>query len=194
MTDRPIIFSANMIRALLEGRKSQTRRKAWGKVKPTIWQKLRPGDRLWCRESFALPDAGRGLVKRRGLDVICYTADEGHTGPRMKQYDYKRKPSIHMPRWASRLTLIVTETKRERLQDISEKDAEAEGIGEPYLGDGDPPYEEMGVIVSRKMQFRNLWNTLHGSEAWTENPEVCAISFRCIKANIDAMEAEGADG
>lgn len=122
MTDYPIIFSAPMILALLDGRKTMTRRLAWHKeVWPSPWQKRIAGDRLWVRESFFLADA---YLEAKKFTGGCYRADETnelaikHTGWR---------PSIHMPRWASRLTLIVTATKIERLQDISDEDADAEG-------------------------------------------------------------------
>jgi len=90
------------------------------------------------------------------------------------------KPSIHMPRWASRITLEITDVRVERLQDISEEDCTAEGIGEPYFGDGDPPFVEPGVWVSRRMQFRNLWNHINGAGSWDANPWVWVVSFPAI--------------
>ena len=95
----------------------------------------------------------------------------------------KSVPSIHMPRWASRLTLIVTGSKVERLQDISRADVMAEGIHERA---GAPMSD---VFAGWHEPFADLWIGLHGEASWDENPEVVAISFRVIKANIDAPEA-----
>ena len=158
-----------------------------------------PGDRLFVREAWRTearydearpsdllpPNLARDMRQRAPL--VSYEADytqEPNDGCRGRL-----RPSIHMPRWASRLTLIVEGVKVERLQEISEADAQAEGIGEPYLGDGDPPFEERAVMVSRKMQFRNLWRTLHGPDAWDANPWVAVISFRAVVDNIDTLEA-----
>jgi hypothetical protein len=115
-------------------------------------------------------------------------------------------PSIHMPRWASRLTLIVTGVKVEPLWSISERDCEAEGV---VYETADPPFwyvplilphditavgiEERADLMPHAVQsFRKLWIHLHGREGWDSNPEVVAISFRVIKANIDAAEARAA--
>ncbi len=106
----------------------------------------------------------------------------------------KYKPSIHMPRWASRLTLIVESVKIERLQDISEEDARAEGIewsdsldphgpckwrvyGEPSTGTSCPIYS-----------FQSLWKYLHGPDAWDQNPDVVVIGFGVVKSNIDEIK------
>jgi hypothetical protein len=108
--------------------------------------------------------------------------------PARTELGWHKRPSIFLPREYSRLTLIVTATKIERLNDISEEDAKAEGMPEPYFGDGDPPFTESAIMVSRVKQFRNLWNTLHGADAWSENPEVVALSVSVHKTNIDAMK------
>ena len=175
MTDRPIIFSAPMILALLDGRKTMTRRLAWrrdpawgdaapivGKERdymlPTPWQRVAPGDRLWVRETWRLNAQG-GLIE--------YRAD--WTGPAGKW----RSP-IHMPRHASRLTLTVTGTKIEKLQMIRNADIKAEGI------EGDPP---------KSVVFSALWDMLHGLGAWAKNPEVVALSFTVHPKNIVNMEA-----
>lgn len=150
MTDRPIIFSAPMVLALLAGRKTMTRRLAWRRDQkwgdarpivgserdymiPTTWQRVKSGDRLWVREN---------LTRRRGnflgipQNVIeaHYAADDEDV---VNEHEFnllpwwKGKgglPSIHMPRRVSRLTLVVTATKIERVQAISETDAKAEGV------------------------------------------------------------------
>lgn len=110
------------------------------------------------------------------------------------------RPSIHMPRWASRLTLIVEAVKVERLQDISEADAQAEGLlPYPHEGPGGmtvtswhwlhgKPEEE--TYCTPQYAFRALWNSINGADAWDANPFVVAVSFVVHRANIDALKAE----
>lgn len=189
MTDRPIIFSAPMIRALLDGRKTMTRRLAWrykvdvesGDLRwPSPWQRVKPGDRLWVKEAWqyarkqycACPqpsepspcdDWHEGIGCRSDREGIVLRAD-GDQAPIWH-------PSIHMPRWASRLTLIVTATKIERLHSMSTADERAEGFD----------------IAT--MDFCKLWDALHGPGAYDANPEVVALTFRVVRANIDSAEA-----
>lgn len=220
MTERPIIFSVPMIRALLDGRKTQTRRLAWKekrlandiaankdkmrngmhiKVHPTLWQHVRPGDRLWAREAWAyvhetayrhdaeLPTAAD--PNRRGMAAV-YRDGWDRSPPTW------RSP-IHMPRWASRLTLVVTAARIERLQDISEDDAVAEGLVKaangyfeaPGILHPNPDFGHLCRITAREM-YAALWDILHGSGAWLTNPEVIVLSFATRKANIDAVEKE----
>lgn len=197
MTDIPIIFSAPMIRALLDGRKTMTRRLAWRlrdvsdnhTRTPTSWQKVKPGYQLWVREAAAYinnEEFGEPSYwqYRADTDGRCFAGgwpEEERGNPERPRW----KPAIHIPRCASRLTLIVTATKIERLQDISEDDAESEGV---YTGkDGD-----LGPLdISARVLFCDLWKKLHGDSAWAENPEVVALTFTVHKHNIDAMkEAE----
>jgi len=195
MSDRPIIFSGQMMCALLDGRKVQTRRLAIGKNgKPSSWQKVKPGDRLWVRENarFGGWDPGGDYE----IASIGYTADGAFRSAKVPQPSIcqpfksgKKTPSIHMPRWASRLTLEVTATKIERLQNISEEDARAEGVTQRALSDRAQdrfcrmkPWPEL-----YRPMFSLLWRDLHGSDAWDANPEVIALSFTVHKANIDAM-------
>lgn len=102
-----------------------------------------------------------------------------------------------MPRWASRLTLIVTDVRVQRLHDISEADAAAEGA---FLGSCPCcPVKQGSDALSRSFrqtwchvhgeEFSHLWNSLHGPDAWSENPWAAAITFRTINANIDSLEA-----
>ena len=203
MTDRPIIFSAPMIRALLDGRKTQTRRvlkpqpfpcaDGWGCVDrngaPQKWlpclPKLHPytpGDRLWVKEAHAF-DIEANTVDER--EIIWYRAtqhvDEVHW----------RSP-IHMPRWASRLTLHVTDVRVQRLQEIGFDDCRAEGadpLWREYIHPQQCPEPRCdGVHYGEKWHFRSIWNGIHGPDAWDANPWVAAISFTARRCNIDTME------
>lgn len=196
MTDRPIIFSAPMVRALLDGRKTMTRRLAWRDGKPgdvaplkplapfqvrSPWQKVQPGDRLWVREAAHCNQSTHPVL-------TFYKADSSAR-------ELKFRPSIHMPRWASRLTLIVEATKIERLQDISDDDAVAEGLW--YCEEGDaagfwfagPDYKPDDVFGDGSVEcYQRLWESLHGKDAWDANPEVVAITFRVVRENIDRVK------
>lgn len=177
-----------MILALLEGRKSMTRRLAVRQrdnvhenmgYAPTSWQKVNPGDRLYVRENFWM----FGPTPK-------YAADGIYTPAGFK--DIKITPSIHMPRWASRLTLVVTAVKVEQLQDINEADARAEGAlwhdghGVGHSGYRHDPSDGV-VFDSATNSFRRLWSRLHGADSWAANPDVVALSFRVHRCNIDRM-------
>lgn len=168
-TERPILFSAPMVRALLAGTKTQTRRIVkWRDVAPGLnlsftglsasrivetwvlespsrtsreWRCAptpcpygKPGDRLWVREAFGFVTHDRDGPRPESL---IFRADDN------AEWDGKWRPSIHMPRWASRVTLGITDVRVQRLQEISEEDAIAEGIAElvpqPNRGDGVTP-------------------------------------------------------
>lgn len=214
--DIPIIFSGPMVRALLDGRKTQTRRLAWGKSRPmpkamprgnlkmsipgfkvnggtyspaSPWQKVKPGDRLWARENWHAAHGSDDIKPRDivpGPRSICPAAtysyaDTGIVG--------KLRPAIHMPRWASRLTLVVTATKIERLNEISGQDARAEGISMADWPKGlSDPCEYDRVSINR---FRELWISLHGADSW-DGREVVALNFKVIKQNIDTLATQEA--
>jgi hypothetical protein len=209
MIARPILMSAPMIRALLEGRKTQTRRIAkhpsryaqieflggggkdspdwndpqcWGYAdEDGIYYTLtgKPGDDicpcpfgragglLWVREAHAVWDDG---VVYRASNPEC----DGIT---------RWVPSIHMPRWASRLTLELTDVRVERLQDISEADAVKEGFAE-----GKP----VKYFETATDQFRRLWESINGEGSWHENPWVWVLAFKVHKCNVDALMEERA--
>jgi hypothetical protein len=184
MTDRPIIFSAPMVRALIDGRKTQTRRLmphqdalklAYAPI--ALGRRIfnyageeeisrapyTPGDRLWVREAWRARHDLNGTAPRDILPFqhrpIWFEADRD--GPEYgKRTDFGRlRSGIHMPRWASRLTLTVTDVRVQRLQDISNDDAVAEGC--TSYGD-----------------FCGLWENLHGGpDAWDANPWVVALTF-----------------
>lgn len=221
MTDRPIIFSAPMIRALLEGRKTQTRRVV--KAQPGnaargcyhrpdgrwIWVSAprpdngvglegvgisnpfrlpyAPGDRLWVREAWRSASAYDDLSPSAmgGEEPIRYEADEAWQtwgwGVPLRTVGRFRS-SMHMPRWASRLTLTVTDVRVQRLQDIRTMDAIAEGIDLPWVPGGTLAIMAQGIATDG---FRALWNSIHGPEAWAANPWVAAISFTVRQGNID---------
>lgn len=176
MKERPILFSAPMVRALLDGSKTQTRRV----VKPrhlaqidlsrggcvANWSKPmpygQPGDRLWVREAFARIDG-----QTRPWIETDYRATYQHGDRLGDTLGIKKrwKPSIHMPRHASRITLDVAGVRVERLNDISEADALAEGITHSTLNDP-------------RVEYRWLWESINGPESWAANPWVWVICFK----------------
>jgi hypothetical protein len=197
MADRPIIFSGPMVRALLDGRKTQTRRliKEWRYGEPRL--PYRPGDRLYAREAHALvpssayrmsPGVPYAVNDEDGYQACVYREGWERSNPGTGW-----RPSIHMPRWASRLTLTVTEVRVQRLQEISEEDAVAEGVEtlpgywvreRAHLG------EESGDWIPDQPPvpaFRDLWNSLHGPDAWDANPWVVAVTFTVDHRNIDSL-------
>jgi hypothetical protein len=246
--DRPIIFSGAMVRALLDGRKTQTRRlvkpqpelngsglyhvfNAGGgmigveeKDVPAVALYYVPyaiGDRLWVREGWrvgawnehnaliAVDYLADNFYRREWLEIAG--DDDGSIFERLWQQStddaakalgdqdkYKwepgsspcrSRPSIHMPRSFSRLTLLVSDVSVQRLQDISESDAMAEGCAGNLGPNPDFPDE---WDPSPQEEFRDLWNSLHGDGAWQANPWVCAISFSVVKANIDTLPKDEA--
>lgn len=223
MADRGIIFSAPMVRALLAGRKTQTRRlitkaaavDALAIFKPAFLSlpgnidllPHRPGDRLYVREAFAERDAVRFAERRKG---VVYRADIPATEPpktdgpvahdRLRwacAQGLKWRPSIHMPRWASRLTLTVTDVRVQRVQEISEEDAEAEGLMRYRFDDPDgstrrrfhwlDDVEREDAFRRASTAFSGLWNSLHTKpgERWEDNPWIYALTFEVARGNID---------
>lgn len=206
MTDRPIIFSSAMILALLDGRKTMTRRLLWRSVprgfvatgvlahdaegkdrRPrrlaTSWWSIKQGDRLWVRETWAKHPYFVDGVPCAPL----YRADPTYRDMKPGDFGWSWRPSIYMPRWASRLTLTVLSVQVERLHDITEDDARAEGVGWVVA-----PFGENGTAMwngSFRAAFGGLWNRLHGAGAWEANPEVVAVSFTVKRENIDARRA-----
>lgn len=165
----------------------------WGK--PTIWQSVKPGDRLWVRETWGT--GCRPCPINGWRDGIEYRADEayldGHDDltlydvntpddVHLDDYPSGWRPSIHMPRWASRITLLVTATKMERVQQISRDDAVAEGIGWQSFPGGGATVGESWIY-----SYGLTWQSLHTKPGtrWADNPEVVAITFRPVLANID---------
>lgn len=222
MAERGIIFSAAMVRALLEGRKTQTRRllnpqpkvfpidvdgtpcevgclHVEGEPRPRIFtgraltaQTLphAVGDRLYVRESWSHTWEGVwdiATARRAGGAGVIFMADGPNPGA-------KYWPSIHMPREFSRLTLLVTGVRVQRLQDISEADAIAEGLIEYEPTDEDPAefaYVEGGDIWNDgRGAYAALWNSLHTTPGtrWEDNPWIYAVTFDVRRGNIDQGE------
>lgn len=207
-TARPILMSAPMVRSTLEGIKTQTRRLVKqqerlrmgtdvlieGDHRPEYlneygsWQQwvpnaktMRcpygvPGDLLYVKETFA-------HVANFPPTVRYYATDDVHELR-------KKLPSIHMPRWASRLTLELTDVRVERLQDISEQDAIAEGADRLVMDDDGKFYESANG--THRCGYAGLWDHINGDGSWDENPFVWCISFRTILANIDSYLKERA--
>ena len=198
MKERPILFSGEMARAILEGRKTQTRRA----VKPQPgdhmripmltqngWQfmthpdQLRdtisswrcpfgiPGDRLWVRETWA---EFAGIEPK---SEIVYRADGTFDTPAKEHLRNKSwRPAIFMPRCASRIALEITAIRVELLQDISEDDAIAEGCTHTGIGRSIAADE----IETAREQFQRLWESIYGEESWNANPWVWVIEFKKI--------------
>jgi hypothetical protein len=227
MTNKPILFSAPMIRALLDGRKTQTRRVlkpqpqyVGGKIPGAIYKddfywplktlgcgviscnpfpparyledypiKHAPGDRLWVREAWSGEYVFRNMKPAQRPKAI----DCGHGDARFRETVWhwadgspdfgdweKPRPSIHMPRWASRLTLVVTDVRVQRVQEINQNDCIAEGI---FYASPD---------VNGRHEFEDLWDSITAKQGfgWDANPWVVALTFDVHKCNIDQMEED----
>jgi hypothetical protein len=186
MKERPILFSAPMVRALLNGTKTQTRRVVKrfevraGMPEPEMQSLLRccpygaPGDRLWVRETFAKIDG-----QTQPWIETDYRATYTHGDRLGDSLGIKKRwtPAIHMPRAASRITLDVTGVRVERLQDISEADAVAEGIGLNEHAIGVPLTNPAGETMPRAT-YRVLWDSINGAGAWERNCWVWVVEFR----------------
>ncbi|KRV35592.1 hypothetical protein AN460_01290 [Pseudomonas aeruginosa] len=221
--ERPILFSGPMVRVILEGRKTVTRRVM--KPQPDFLGSMvdpntpfktldaglharitcpygEPGDRLWVRETWT-------DVNMCGAPALAYRADEdmrdlmeepgflddrgafNYDDPRVKPYPFacwyaeldqaRWRPSIHMPRWASRILLEITAVRVERLQDISEEQALAEGVrGEP-CDHARQACADIGCWGdTAKGAFGFLWESLNGEGSWAANPWVWVVEFKRV--------------
>lgn len=228
MTDRPILFSAPMVRALLSGIKTQTRRTlpphivrygefdGPGLYHPTVIRKgeeapgpetygiwardgawasklpIRPCDRLWVREAWR---AGKGYDAYPPREMshwpVHYEADGKPEADDDMGMNGRMRASMHMPRWASRLTLTVTDLRVQRLQEISEADAISEGVSPLASGRYHCGFDEDGEITCKSpiTAYAWLWNRINGDDAWGTNPWVVAYSFTVDRRNIDARAA-----
>lgn len=205
MADHPALFQALMVRALIDGLKTQTRRekhlqrlRRFGRIRKFgrsttpgydwhfrdqdgRWHDLRHqemltylpwhvGDHLWVREAWKAYSTFNDLPPRDiPVSRIFYLADDAYSPS-----GSPGRPSIFMPRWASRLTLIVTGVRIERLQDINRGDAMEEGCPFPNMADGPNPRD----------WYATLWGNINGADAWAANPWVVAYTFTVERRNI----------
>ena len=212
MKERPILFAGPMVRAILDGRKTQTRRLmkpqpvgragvvwpaedrwAWSSAAGQTMIDERDAqcccphgykrDRLWVRETFALAPLRTEPDPDDPDDWHPVYRADGDERPWLSSLDEEArevkppwKPSIFMPRWASRILLEITEVRVQRLQDITEADARAEGVTPaPFCKSGRPSGME------HVEAFEDLWDEINGDRAtWASNPWVWAISFRRV--------------
>jgi len=176
--ERPILFSGPMVRAILDGRKTQTRRilkpqpictanDNWDIRSEGVWKCPygQPGDRLWVRETW-----------RRHYGSVNYRADHEDGAGHMRW-----RPSIHMPRWASRITLEITDVRVQQLQDITVTDIYAEGF-DPW-GDTQTRTADFGDVSHVYEWYASLWDKINGPGAWNANPWAWAITFRRVEGD-----------
>ncbi|HDS7485813.1 TPA: hypothetical protein QH512_002675 [Klebsiella aerogenes] len=208
MTERGMIFNAEMVRAILDGRKTQTRR-------PIKWKQTRfteigeredgtkwpwsedaeracdfwhpcpfgaVGDRIWVRETFQGPLVHEELFEEYSAypekfetPEYCEYAADGGVRPEYCDLDdnlrHGWRPSIHMPRWASRVLLEITDVRVERLKSISDGDALREGCSTADMKSGDCVADV----------FARLWASIYGAESWNANPWVWVIEFKRVE-------------
>ncbi|HDU5937487.1 TPA: morphogenetic protein [Klebsiella variicola] len=217
MTERGMIFNGEMVRAILDGRKTQTRRP----VKFPVHDKNlgcelagnelagelsagnylnsafgKPGDRIWVRETFQGPLFDYDLMDSYCKDPtpfekpeFCVYKADGVPAPEFYDADDELhccwRPSIHMPRWASRILLEITDVRAERLNAISEEDARAEGIIDGgCLNCGEPePCGCANPEPDATDAFAYLWQSIYGQESWNANPWVWVIEFERVEGD-----------
>jgi hypothetical protein len=221
MKEGPILFSAPMVRALLDDSKTQTRRVLKQAIGPSLsvgiedepgvaelswlWgdgpghdvhetiKKVRcpygvPGDRLWVRENGWERPERTPKMMREGADTWApyyFDADglSAADSADFKEWGFKRRPSIHMPRAFSRIDLEVTGVRVERLQDISRDDAQAEGCDHDDACDHVRlSCAEIGCLgPDYRVGYRNLWEQINGAGSWAANPYVWVVEFRRVR-------------
>ncbi|MFY2659264.1 hypothetical protein ACOTJ6_12990 [Achromobacter xylosoxidans] len=194
MRERPILFSGPMVRAILAGNKTQTRRVAKEFAGRDDLDSIlarfpnqngcpygQPGDRLWVREKWS-----SDFAHHYPYDRVWYAADDdrrhdievrngvrGIYSPESQEFvPFRWRPSIHMPRSACRLVLEVTGVRVERLNNISQEDAELEGV------------ECNMSPLSFREHFQRLWEHINGAGSWDANPWVWVVEFRRIEDGI----------
>lgn len=224
MKERPILMSGPMIRALLSGSKTQTRRVI--KPQPTVcpdnpmyldWNDStldvlamarycpygQPGDRLWCKEQYLAEVPGdaawevEGLSPGNWMPRIIEEAIVHYRASSTLGDGWKWRPSIHMPRWASRITLEVVSVRVERVQDISDYDALAEGVRCPvcgytirdewthmdhYICSQKQRSSMPDIQTSAVLEFSSLWDSINAKRGfgWDANPWVWVVDFKVV--------------
>jgi hypothetical protein len=186
---KPMLFSTDMVEAILEGRKTMTRRIRRVITNPTDYQ---VGDVLWVRETW---QETTWLHPSNNEYGYIYKASENGKEWAANDESWKWKPSLFMPKKACRLFLEVTEVREERLQDITRQDCIDEGIGylisnwerRSGIGGSWYDYERKTFLglpsgkISPSMSFMSLWRSINGPNSWDENPWVVVISFKRIE-------------
>lgn len=200
MTERPILFSGPMVRAILDGSKTQTRRplKSQGSATRAMLRMVnchlgQPGDRLWVRETCRAEELPTGEYGVRYLAdnaflVMYNTGFEPEPWRTMHSYRGLRAatvPAIHTPRWASRINLVIKSVRIERLQEISEVDCLAEGVTYDQL-----PTNLQDMHRARTW-YRGLWEQINGAGSWEVNPWVWVIEFELVNPG-NTMENDNA--
>lgn len=220
MTERGMIFNSEMVRAILDGRKTQTRRIMAPQPADDIergifpnpeaigWESSlrhkhgsttahfcpygKPGDRIWVRETFQGPLFDYDLMDSYCKDPtpfekpeFCVYKADGVPAPEFYDADDELhccwRPSIHMPRWASRILLEITDVRVERLNAISQENAQAEGM---ELTGWRPTYSDPdsgGEVMTPYDNFAELWSSIYGDESWKANPWVWVIEFKRVE-------------
>lgn len=201
MKERGMIFNAGMVNAILSGRKTQTRRpvkfpfrdvnlgcelsgnELAGELSAGNYWNSRvgqPGDRIWVRETWA--EAGASAP-----DLTLYRANYPEHVPAHYENvppvdEIRWTPSIHMPRWASRILLEITDVRVERLNNISYDDAISEGITQEWtcIDPGLGSYAHKNDVQD---DYETLWKSIYGEESWAANPWVWVISFKRIEGS-----------
>jgi hypothetical protein len=197
MKERPILFSAPMVRAILDGTKTQTRRVCKMEVRAGMpepeWRSLltvcpygRPGDeRLWVRETWRASSHFDKVPPREIPNGAELFYEATSVAREWRTTVGKMRPSIHMPRWASRITLEITGVRVELLQDISDENAIAEGCpknhNDYYLGGPHAVSGRKQMATARKA-FRDLWESLNGPGSREANPWVWVVEFKRLEA------------
>ena len=199
--ERPILFSGAMVRAILDGSKTQTRRVAKPVKHPDLGDVYapgalvlerepqhvidracpygQPGDRLYVRETWAQPttlDPGPTFYRADYPDSVL---GKYENLPPAEAITWK--PSIHMPRALSRILLEITGVRVERLNDCSEADARAEGIAPELDGWTDYSNPSCQMCPNPVDSYRTLWDSINGAGAWAANPWVWVVEFRRIQ-------------
>lgn len=198
MRERPILLNVDMVRAVLNGSKTQTRRimkvqpdeDGLAKVTNGPWVDTservyncpfgQPGDRLWVRETFSVVPRTAYAASEDVQQVICpndsHDAAIFRAGWEHSTGGIRWRPSIHMPRWASRITLEITGVRVERLNSMTESDALAEGC---HGGHGAIP----GYMYSATPHehFHHIWESIYGADSWQANPWVWVIEFKRVE-------------
>lgn len=199
MNFKPILFSTEMVKAILSGSKVQTRRVVKEEHAPVKISKDNQyampldrllscpygqvGDVLWVRENYLKPPKViTSKMLKDGADTwpsFDYQADcELGDVEQYKEWGWKMKPSIHMPKSACRLFLEIKEIRVERLQDISRGDCMDEGC----------PFPNIAKQTNPKEWFENLWKKINGEESWSSNPWVWVIEFEKMEKPLKFIE------